>query len=259
MREIQKYIMDTISIKKKRLLKPEDLTWDWLIKLKECTEPDSSTMKTKAHNKYLEALKGLKQGKVNQWLDHWEDALQLVEKYKLPQTENGLWLLDLATAIKPLSDTLHHRYKKRSKHPQKQEFLNYHKVISEVRDAFNEAPKKTSNIIARGSAFNTEFAGEPEEGDTPSDAAPAPKRKRAATNSTDKDKPPSKKINRYRCPACDLRGHKLENCWYVLEHLRPDDFTYAEDYMNKIRKKIEEDKKLAAKIEKLKLTEGDDD
>jgi len=29
--------------------------------------------------------------------------------------------------------------------------------------------------------------------------------------------------------------------------------------MNKIRKKIEEDKKLAAKIEKLKLTEGDDD
>ncbi len=60
MREIQKYIMDTISIKKKRLLKPEDLTWDWLIKLKECTKPDSSTMKTKAHNKYLEALKGLK-------------------------------------------------------------------------------------------------------------------------------------------------------------------------------------------------------
>ena len=57
--------MDTISTKKKRLLKPEDLTWDWLIKLKECTEPDSSIMKMKAHNKYLEALKGLKQGKVN--------------------------------------------------------------------------------------------------------------------------------------------------------------------------------------------------
>jgi len=60
MREIRKYIMDMISMKKKRLLKPEDLTWDWLIKLKECTEPDSSMIKTKAHNKYLEALKGLK-------------------------------------------------------------------------------------------------------------------------------------------------------------------------------------------------------
>ena len=197
MQEIQKYIIDMISMKKKWLLKPEDLTWDWLIKLKECTEPDSSTMKTKAHNKYLEALKGLKQGKVNQWLDHWEDALQLVEKYKLPQTENGLWLLDLVTAIKPLSDTLYHWYKKRSKHPQKQEFLNYHKVISEVRDAFNEAPKKTSNIIMRGSAFNTKFTGELEEGDIPSDTTPALKQKRVATNSIDKDKPLSKKINRY--------------------------------------------------------------
>ena len=64
----------------------------------------------------------------------------------------------------------------------------------------------------RGSTFNTEFTGEPEEGDTPSDAAPALKRKRAVTNSTDKDKPLSKKINRYHCPACDLRGHKLKNC-----------------------------------------------
>ena len=52
--------MDIILTKKKRLLKPEDLTWDWLIKLKEYTKPDSSTIKMKAHNKYLEALKGLK-------------------------------------------------------------------------------------------------------------------------------------------------------------------------------------------------------
>jgi len=65
MREIRKYIMDTISTKKKRLPKPEDSTWDWLIKLRECTEPDSRMMTMKAHNKYMEALKGLKQGKVN--------------------------------------------------------------------------------------------------------------------------------------------------------------------------------------------------
>ncbi len=60
-----------------------------------------------------------------------------------------------------------------TKHPQKQEFLNYHKVISKVWDAFNKALKKTSNIIIRGSAFNTEFTREPEEGDTPSDTTPA--------------------------------------------------------------------------------------
>ena len=57
--------MDIILMKKKWLLKPEDLTWDWLIKLKEYTELDSSMIKIKVYNKYLEALKGLKQGKVN--------------------------------------------------------------------------------------------------------------------------------------------------------------------------------------------------
>ncbi len=57
--------MDTISEKKQRLLKPEDDTYDWLIKLRECTEPDSSMIIAKTHNKYVESLKGLKQGKVN--------------------------------------------------------------------------------------------------------------------------------------------------------------------------------------------------
>ena len=64
----------------------------------------------------------------------------------------------------------------------------------------------------RGSAFNTKFTGELEEGDTPSNTTPILKQKRAATNLTDKDKPLSKKINRYHYPACNLRGHKLKNC-----------------------------------------------
>ena len=259
MQIIRKYIMDTISEKKQRLLKPEDDTYDWLIKLRECTEPDTSMMIVKIHNKYTESLKGLKQGKVNQWLDRWEDALQRVDKYKLPQRENGLWLIDLATAIRPLSDTLYHRYREHSKDPEKREFTNYHKLVPEIRDALGETPKKSSNTIARGSAFNTEFAGEPEDENTPSNAAAGSNRKRAGTTSIEKDKPTQKKSARALCSACSLRGHTLEDCWYVLEHKRPDGFTYSEDHMEKIRKKVEKDRKLAAKIKKLKLTEGDDD
>ena len=49
----------------------------------------------------------------------------------------------------------------------------------------------------RGSAFNTKFTRELEEGNIPSDTAPTLKWKRVVTNLTDKDKPPSKKINQY--------------------------------------------------------------
>ena len=110
----------------------------------------------------------------------------------------------------------------------------------------------------RGSAFNTKFTGEPEDENTPSDAAAGSNRKRAGTNSIKKDKPTKKKSRNAKCPACDLRGHKLENCWYVLEHIRPDNFTYAEAYMQRIQKRVEEDIKLAARIKKLKPKEGND-
>ncbi len=186
-----------------------------------------------------------------------------MEKYKLPQRENGLWLIDLATVIRPLSDTLYHQYREHSKDPEKWEFTNYYKLIPELREALGETPKKSSNIIARGSTFNTKFAGEPEDentpSDTPSDAAASLSQKRAGTTSIKKDKPTKKKLAWALCLACSLRGHKLEDCWYILEHKRPDDFTYSEDHMEKIQKKVEKDKKLAARIEKLKLMEGDDD
>jgi glycogen debranching enzyme len=54
-------------------------------------------MATKVYNIYVEAIKGLgKTTKVGQWVDKWEYAMKLIEKHKLPQASNGLWLKDLA-------------------------------------------------------------------------------------------------------------------------------------------------------------------
>ena len=67
------------------------------MKLKEDTEPTEHYMATKVHNTYVEAMKGLgKTTKVGQWVDKWEHAMKLIEKHKLPQASNGLWLKDLA-------------------------------------------------------------------------------------------------------------------------------------------------------------------
>jgi glycogen debranching enzyme len=77
------------------------------VKPKEDTEPTKYYMATKVHNTYVEAMKGLgKTTKVGQWVDKWEHAMKLIEKHKLPQASNGLWLKDLAQAIRPLSDTM---------------------------------------------------------------------------------------------------------------------------------------------------------
>jgi glycogen debranching enzyme len=78
------------------------------VKLKEDTEPTEYYLATKIHNIYVEAMKGLgNTTKVGQWVDKWEHTMKLIEKHKLPQASNGLWLMDLAQAIRLLSDTIY--------------------------------------------------------------------------------------------------------------------------------------------------------
>jgi hypothetical protein len=107
LREVRKYVSSHVSAPKKLLLERNLTVREWLVKLKEDTEPTENYMATKVHNLYVEAMKGLgKTTKINQWVDKWEHAMKLIEKYRLPQASNGLWLRDLAQVIRPLSDTM---------------------------------------------------------------------------------------------------------------------------------------------------------
>jgi ABC-type dipeptide/oligopeptide/nickel transport system ATPase component len=100
LRQIRTQITSTVSIQKKLLLNPSLTVKEWLSRLKENTEPTSSFVRKKVQHQYAEALKGFKHlSKLNQWLDQWEHAMMLGEKYKIPQMSNGIWLQDLADVI----------------------------------------------------------------------------------------------------------------------------------------------------------------
>ena len=261
-REIRTHINGTVSEQKRLLLDPELSTLKWLTMLKENTKPSNSYMKKKVHNQYNEALKGIKPAKVNQWVDRWEHAMTLIIKYNMPQMNEGLWLIDLAEAVRPLSESLYTKYYTQAEDDKESVVSEYRKVARHLRELLGNTRKAPSGT-ARGSAFATEFAGEPEEATAPTDAtkegqndSTGQNRKRAGTNSIQKEKT-TKKTKRPKCPACDLKGHSLKDCWYLFEDKRPEDFKYSEERMQEIQKRVDEDKTLAAKIEKLKLTEGD--
>jgi hypothetical protein len=74
------------------------------MKLKKNTRPTENFIAMKVHNLYTKAMKELgKTIKINQWVDKWEHAIKLIEKYNLPWASNRLWLHNLAQVIKPLS------------------------------------------------------------------------------------------------------------------------------------------------------------
>lgn len=91
LREVRKYISAHVSPQKKLLLDRSLSVRDWLVRLKEDTEPTKAYMSVKAHQQYTESLKGLNRTtKISHWVDKWEHAMKLVEKYQLPQMGNGI-------------------------------------------------------------------------------------------------------------------------------------------------------------------------
>lgn len=258
-RSVRNHIMNTTSTSKKLLLDPSKSTYQWLLKLKEDTKPSDHFMKTQVEQQYTEALKGLKLSKINQWLDRWEYAMKMARKYNLPHMSNGTWLYDLARAVRPLSETYGVGYNKQARDPEKSDSSEYHKVAMELREEFGNLSKKSGpSGTMRGTTFNVDFGGESEEenpvteghqgrGNTSSHS-----RKRAGTNSIE-DETSTKKSKKSKCPACELKGHALLDCWYLFEDKRPEGFKVATARMEKTRKKVEQDKELNAQVEKLKL------
>jgi hypothetical protein len=52
-----------------------------------------------------------------------------------------------------------------------------------------------------------------------------------------------------------MRGHTLPNCWYLFKGKRPKGFKAGSVYIKKVRKRVEDNKDLATQVERLKLSE----
>jgi hypothetical protein len=151
LREVRKYISSHVSPQKKLLLERNCTMREWLVRLKEDTEPTDNYMAIKVHTQYMESLKGLgKNTKINVWVDKWELAMKLIEKYKLPQASNGIWLQDLAQAVKPLSDTLHIMYGQQAREPNCNKPSEYRAIAMQLRETFHTLSKKPL-VTTRGS------------------------------------------------------------------------------------------------------------
>jgi hypothetical protein len=62
--------------------------------------------------------------------------MKMAEKHDLPQMTNGIWLMDLANAIRPISETYFVLYIKQADNTEKAYLLGYRKVAMELREAF---------------------------------------------------------------------------------------------------------------------------
>ena len=154
--------------------------------------------------------------KINVWVDNWELAMKLIEKYKLPQASNGIWLRDLAQAVKPMSDTLHMMYGQQARESNRSKPSEYRAIAMQLRETFY-TPSKKPQGTTRGSAFNTNFGGEEASDNNVTEEIPKGRpgrpggRKRTGTTSINRESS-SKKLKTQTCTACNFKGHTLSDC-----------------------------------------------
>jgi hypothetical protein len=254
---VRRYISTHVSPQKQILLNPNDSAYGWLHTLKKNTEPTNNYMIRRVQQQYAESLKGLKANKVNQWIDQWEHAMAMTIMHKPAIVENGVWLIDLARALRPLSEAYFVSYNQQANKKERSDPSTYVEVAMELREALGYTAKKASTI-ARGSTFNADFGGE----EPPSDAEDAKGkgrsrgRKRGGTTSVEKEASATKKTT--QCQACGFKGHTLQDCWILFEDKRPENYKStkaSEARAKKVKEKVANDKDLTAEVERIRSQE----
>src|SRR6266700_5423804 len=89
--------------------------------------------------------------------------MKMAEKHKLPQMTNGIWLIDFANTVRPISETYFIIYTKQANNTEKAHLLKYRKVVIKLWEAFANLSKVILSSTTRGSIFNVNFAGESKE------------------------------------------------------------------------------------------------
>jgi hypothetical protein len=122
----------------------------------------------------------------------------------------------------------------------------YPTIAMQIRKHFPTPIKKP--LTARGSAFGTKFNSE---ASTDGDSEQKPRgregsRKWAGTRSIESETSPTKKAVQ-KCPACNVKGHNLQQCWTLFESKRPDGYEPSAALTKRVRDKLAKDTVLAAK------------
>ena len=72
---------------------------------------------------------------------------------------NGIWLINLVNAVRPISKTYFIIYTKQANDTKKAYLLEYYKVAMELQEAFANLLKVILSLTTKGSVFNVDFIG----------------------------------------------------------------------------------------------------
>ena len=106
----------------------------------------------------------------------------------------------------------------------------------------------------RGSAFQATFGDDEDEHSAADDdetKQSSSKGKRKKRSGSQQDEKGSKKPAT-QCSGCELKGHKLRDCWYIFEDLKPEGRRLSAYRTRQVKKALTDNEALKKEVEKLR-------
>ena len=179
--------------------------------------PDDEVLAQQLEQQYKHVMKSFPKAKtldrtIDSWLRQWQIMIGNQFDQEGDQVRGKKWLSDLAQKVLDISDKVVPRS------PRNVALVD--SVLQKVRDAqqfeSDKQQQEGDRKRTRGEAFaNFDVTG-----------GPADEHRSKRQNNS---RPPRVRFTR-RCEACELPGHRLEDCWYLFPSKRPAGFLTTESF-----------------------------
>jgi len=265
--DVRNKIYQSVSNAKKAQLPLEATTREWIRILRDGTRPSEAMARRTAGLRYQTAITPIRSTSaktVISWIQDWETAMAEGVRASLIQATNReIWLADFCAAIRGIAESFATDYELKLTRGTMAE--SFQEVGSAFRGWYSvRYPVATQALTIRGGAFQAEFAGErltPDE-----EAAEATdqvktingssergrKRQRSSTSSAG-----VRKQGKARCIGCNSPRHDLGDCWVAITALRPPSYRPPQEKVDKLEKRLKEDKDFAESVRRARKEHED--
>ena len=249
LREARSYIQLTVSIIKQTHLSSKLMKCEWILTLRENTALPEEYMLDKMWEWYHTLLKDFRVNKIHSWLDEWETLMLDCIKYNLSEIQRDLWLKNLVRLFKSISEFCYEQFWKNATDENKSDSTQFWNVARELCEKFEQQKECTY----RGTAFPVIFDDDEEDDNSAAEdnktrqSSSQKGWKRPGIQQDEKDlKKPAT-----QCSDCELRDHKLWDCWYIFENLKSQERKLSAAWIQKIRKALMNNEALKKEVEKI--------
>jgi hypothetical protein len=261
-KELTTWTLSTVSYTMQQTCCIENQTLDqWYSNLQETGLVYEENLLPDARDRYRKSVSILTKPpkSFESWITEWEVSMAEGRRLGVPDTVQAVhWAYDLAKALQQILNIWATNFITLNKDKINRNRLNFREIAGDLRRHWKLLHQSSKTSVVSKGAFPT-FA----ETDSVQEQSPEPVSKARTSKSSRKSKAIQPKRKRQEidsdwdtslrrvCDAC-LCSHRLDQCYYVVSSLAPDDWKPNQAVKRLVEERIKEDNSLANRINKLK-------